>query len=68
VKSVSGKDFARQLEKNGWELRRITGSHDIYTKEGNPARLSLLIHGNGPLKIDLFRHLMKIAGIEENEL
>jgi predicted RNA binding protein YcfA (HicA-like mRNA interferase family) len=68
VKAVSGKDFAKQLEKNGWKLRRITGSHHIYTKERNPARLSVPIHGNTPLKIGLLRHLMKIVGIEENEL
>ena len=68
MKAVSGKDFAKQLEKNGWKLRRITGSHHIYTKEGNPARLSVPIHGNNPLKICLLRHLMKIARIEENEL
>lgn len=68
MKAVSGKDFAKQLEKKSWKLRRITGSHHIYTKEGNPARLSVPIHGNNPLKIGLLRHLMKIAGIEENEL
>jgi predicted RNA binding protein YcfA (HicA-like mRNA interferase family) len=68
VKAVPGKDFAKQLEKNGWKLRRITGSHHIYTKEGNPARLSVPIHGNNPLKIGLLRHLMKIARIEENEM
>jgi predicted RNA binding protein YcfA (HicA-like mRNA interferase family) len=68
VKAVSGKEFAKQLEKNGWKLRRISGSHHIFTKEGNPARISVPIHGNSPLKIGLLRHLMKIAGIEEYDL
>jgi predicted RNA binding protein YcfA (HicA-like mRNA interferase family) len=27
VKTVSGKDFTKLLEKKGWELRRIKGSH-----------------------------------------
>jgi len=29
LKSVSGKDFAKLLEKHGWELKRISGSHHI---------------------------------------
>ncbi len=68
MKTISGKDFAKLLEKKGWELRRINGSHHIYAKSGNPARISLPIHGSGPLKIGLLKHLMKIAEIDETEL
>jgi predicted RNA binding protein YcfA (HicA-like mRNA interferase family) len=68
VKTISGKDFARLLERMGWVLRRTKGSHHIYVKEGNPVRISVPIHGNNPLKMGLKRHLMKIAGIDESEL
>ena len=68
MKSISGKDFARVLERQGWELRRINGSHHIFTKAGHPVRITVPIHGNDALKIGLLRHLMKLAGIEENEL
>jgi predicted RNA binding protein YcfA (HicA-like mRNA interferase family) len=68
VKAISGKDFAKLLEKNGWELRRTKGSHHIYAKDGNPARISVPIHGNIPLKIGLLKHFMKVAGIDESEL
>ncbi|OGP92507.1 MAG: hypothetical protein A2Z19_00295 [Deltaproteobacteria bacterium RBG_16_54_18] len=68
MKSISGKDFARLLEKEGWELKHVKGSHHVYMKEGNPARISVPIHGNKPLKIGLMKHLLKIAGIRENEL
>jgi predicted RNA binding protein YcfA (HicA-like mRNA interferase family) len=37
-------------------------------KEGNPARISVPIHGNKPLKIGLLRHFMKVAGIDESDL
>jgi predicted RNA binding protein YcfA (HicA-like mRNA interferase family) len=67
LKSVSGKDFARLLDWHGWELKRIQGSHPIYSKPGNPARLAVPIHGNSPLKIGLLRHLMKLANIDESE-
>lgn len=68
MKAISGKDFARLLERKGWVLRRVNGSHHIYSKEGNPARISLPIHKNIPLKVGLQKHLMKTAGIEESEL
>jgi predicted RNA binding protein YcfA (HicA-like mRNA interferase family) len=68
VKAISGKDFAKLLERKGWELRRIKGSHYIYGKRGNPARISIPIHKNSPLKVGLLKHLMEMAGIDEGEL
>ncbi len=47
---------------------RVTGSHHIYGKTGNIARISVPVHGNAPLKIGLQRHLMKVAEIDELEL
>jgi predicted RNA binding protein YcfA (HicA-like mRNA interferase family) len=68
LKSVSGKEFARLLERHGWELKRVKGSHHIFAKSGNPARISVPIHGNSPLKVGLLRHFLKMAGIDEREL
>jgi len=68
LKQISGKEFASLLEEKGWELKRIKGSHHVYTKPGTPARISVPIHGNRPLKIGLLKHLMKIAEIDESEL
>lgn len=68
MKSVSGKEFARLLERHGWELKRVKGSHHIFAKSGNPARISVPIYGNSPLKIGLLRHFLKVAEINEKEL
>jgi len=68
MKSVSGKDFAKILKKNGWKLARIQGSHHIYMKNGRKERISLPIHGNRDLKLGLLRHFMKIANIKESDL
>jgi predicted RNA binding protein YcfA (HicA-like mRNA interferase family) len=68
MKSISGKHLAKLIEKRGWNLARINGSHHIYTKEGNPARISIPIHGNESLKTGLLKTLMKIAKIEDSEL
>lgn len=68
MKSVSGKEMARLLEKKGWQLARIKGSHHVYIYPGSPARISLPVHGNQSLKMGLQRHIMKLAGIIEDEL
>ncbi len=68
MKSVSGKELARVLERHGWTLLRIQGSHHIYGKSGSVVRLSVPIHGNKPLKIGLLRHLLKMAGMQEFDL
>ena len=68
MKSVGGKDLARVVERHGWQLLRIHGSHHIYGKPGNVVRLSIPIHGNKPLKIGLLKHLLKMAGLEESDL
>lgn len=68
MKSVSGKEFAKLLEKRDWELKNIKGSHHVYLKPGNSARISIPIHKNMSLKIGLLKHLMKIADIKEEDL
>jgi predicted RNA binding protein YcfA (HicA-like mRNA interferase family) len=65
---VSGREFARFVERRGWRLLRINGSHHIYGKPGSIVRLSIPIHGNRPLKIGLLRHLAKLAEIPEDEV
>ena len=68
MKSISGKELARLLERHGWQLMRINGSHHIYGRSGSMARLSVPIHGNESLKTGLFRHLLKLADISEDQL
>jgi predicted RNA binding protein YcfA (HicA-like mRNA interferase family) len=63
MKSMSGKELAKLLEANGWNLLRIQGSHHIYGKVGNPSRISVPIHRNQDLKIGLLRNLLKTAGL-----
>ncbi len=68
MKAVSGKDLAAVVERHGWKLLRIHGSHHIYGKRGSTVRLSVPVHGNKPLKIGLLKHLMKLAGLEATDL
>jgi predicted RNA binding protein YcfA (HicA-like mRNA interferase family) len=45
---LSGREIARLIERRGWRLLRISGSHHIYGKPGPAIRLSVAIHGNRP--------------------
>ena len=68
MNSVSGRDFARIVERRGWTLLRVNGSHHIYGKSGSVVRLSIPIHGNKPLKTGLLRHLAKLADVSDEDL
>ncbi len=68
MKPLSGKDLAKLVERYGWRLARINGSHHVYTKPGSTVRLSIPIHANRPLKIGLLRHLLKRARIAEKDV
>ena len=68
MKSVSEKEFTKILEQNGWQLLRINGSHHIYRKSNNSARISVPIHGNQALKPKLLRHFIKVANLNDNDL
>lgn len=69
MKIVSGKHFCKILAKHGWILKRTTkSSHFIYMKPGNPATISVPVHGNTDLKKGLQVDLMKQAGLSEKDL
>jgi predicted RNA binding protein YcfA (HicA-like mRNA interferase family) len=68
VKPVSGRDFARMVERRGWTLLRVNGSHHIYGRAGSTVRLSIPIHGNQALKRGLLRHLAKLADISDEDI
>jgi predicted RNA binding protein YcfA (HicA-like mRNA interferase family) len=68
MKALSGRDFARHIERRGWRLLPVSGSHHVYGKAGTVARPSIPMHGNRPLKIGLLRHLAKLAEISDVEL
>jgi predicted RNA binding protein YcfA (HicA-like mRNA interferase family) len=60
MKALSGKELNRILERHG--------SHHIYGKPSSIVRLSVPVHGNRPLKIGLLQHLLKAAGLSEQDL
>jgi predicted RNA binding protein YcfA (HicA-like mRNA interferase family) len=68
MKAVSGKMLCKIVERNGWELKRISGSHHIYIKDGIDAILSVPVHSNRDLPVGTLRSIMKDAELTEEDL
>lgn len=68
MRTLSGRDLARLVERHGWRLLRVNGSHHVYGKDGSVVRLSIPVHGNRPLKMGLLRHLVRQAGLGDDDL
>lgn len=68
MKSVSGKKLCKIVEKKGWVLKKVTGSHHIYVKTGINKILSIPVHKNKDLKIGTLKALSKIAELTEEDL
>ena len=68
MKTVSGKRLYYLIRQKGWRLKRINGSHHIFSRVGEFLPASISVHGNKSLKAGLQKKIMKIVGIEENEL
>jgi predicted RNA binding protein YcfA (HicA-like mRNA interferase family) len=68
MKSISGKALCKIVERNGWILKRVTGSHHIYAKKGVAAIISIPVHGNRDLPPGTLKGILKDAGLTENDL
>lgn len=68
MKDVSGKALCKILERCDWELKRITGSHHIYAKEGVDVILSAPVHSNRDLPIGTLKSIIKDAKLTEEDL
>ncbi len=68
MKPVTGPELCRALERKGWRLLRSHGSHRIYGKERNEARVTVPVHAGRVLKTGLVKHLMRLAGLTDDDL
>jgi predicted RNA binding protein YcfA (HicA-like mRNA interferase family) len=63
LKAITGLEMCRLVEANGWSLRRIKGSHHIYSKEGERKVISIPVHGYKNLKPGLALRIARDAGV-----
>ncbi len=68
MKAVSGKALCKIVERNGWTLKRVSGSHHIYAQEGISVILSIPVHSNRDLPAGTLKSIMNNAGLTEEDL
>ncbi|NLM18283.1 MAG: type II toxin-antitoxin system HicA family toxin [Candidatus Riflebacteria bacterium] len=56
------REVIKKLEQNGWILRRIKGSHHIYSKNG--VSVPVPFHGNKELGKGLLKAIEKQTGVK----
>ena len=59
---MTGKELLKQLQKDGWKLDRINGSHHIMTK--GIQTLSVPVHGSRDIPTGLLSKLLKEAKLK----
>lgn len=68
MKTLTGKEFVKLLEKKGWILKRINGSHFIHSHPDKIEIICVPLHKNDDLKKGLQKKLMTIAEINDSDL
>jgi predicted RNA binding protein YcfA (HicA-like mRNA interferase family) len=67
VKPWSFADAVRAARERGWRFDRVSGSHYIFVKFGEPRDLPIPCH-RGDLKPGTQRSIMRVLGISPREL
>jgi predicted RNA binding protein YcfA (HicA-like mRNA interferase family) len=68
MKSISGKKLCKVVENLGWELKRIKGSHHIYSLPDSVKILVIPVHGNRDLPPGTLKGILKDANLTEDDL
>ena len=68
MKRLTGREMCRVLERHGWRLDRINGSHHIYKRPGSPGTPSVPVHGSKILKPSTQKNIMRAAGLTDADL
>jgi hypothetical protein len=65
MRAISGREFARMVERRGWHLLRINGSHHVYGKRAasSDSRFPFMATARSS---GLPRHLAKLAEIPDD--
>jgi predicted RNA binding protein YcfA (HicA-like mRNA interferase family) len=63
---VSGKELVKVLQKSGWTINRISGSHFIMVKEGKRS-VPVPVHGNKDMPKGTLSAIMKQTGLKDCE-
>lgn len=65
--AVSGKEAIRALEKLGFRLDRVEGSHHMLVKSGFPYTVVVPVHGSQALPKGTLRSIIRIARLTRKQ-
>lgn len=63
MRLISGREMCRLLAEAGWTLKRIKGSHHIFSKTGEHKILTVPVHGSKDLKPGLASAIARESGL-----
>ena len=61
---ISGKQMCAILERNGFQLKRVQGSHHIYVKSGIDGYAVVPVHGKEILKPKTLKSIIQQAELD----
>jgi predicted RNA binding protein YcfA (HicA-like mRNA interferase family) len=65
--AVSGKEAVRALQKLGFRLDRVEGSHHMMVKDTNPSTVVVPVHGSKPLPKGTLASIIRIARVGKRQ-
>ncbi len=65
---TSPKKLIHLLEKKGYLLKRVTGSHHIFFHKESRKTVVVPVHGNKDIPKGTFMSILKQAGISKDEI
>jgi predicted RNA binding protein YcfA (HicA-like mRNA interferase family) len=64
LKRVTGRELMRVLEKVGWHVDRVHGSHHIMRNPDHPrVTISVPVHGRRIIPVGTLSNILRDAGI-----
>jgi len=61
---ITGKEMCSILERSGFQLKRIKGSHHIYAKHGIEGYVTVPVHGKEILKPKTLKSIINQAELD----
>jgi predicted RNA binding protein YcfA (HicA-like mRNA interferase family) len=58
------REIIKLIEKDGWYLKRTSGSHHIYKHPAKPGTVVVAYHGAKDLPEGTLKSILKQAGLE----
>jgi len=65
--AISGKQVIAALEKEGWYVKRVRGSHHVLRHPNIPDAIPVPVHGNREIKRGTLASILRAAGISREE-